>query len=277
MVKNIMESKDDEKSFEFWASSCFCMNDIAEFTTGYDVLKGILNSFEDTIEYKLRLSILEEQTSIVGKTPDYISSLIKSNTVIMERMPYVISFSFMPDYLPMWYMYAERGEGVCMGFEMDEIEETERKVWPVIYDYEKSQKEYKEGIRYMIKDIYSDYLVRVESIKDDINKLWDEKMTTIRYMCTLLAPIFKHPAYEFENEYRLVQYGSKERVEYRQTEKGTVISYIIIKIPFHTLKKVIVGPCADRRVFHSLNNELKSCNPRHLVEIEPSVLPFRII
>lgn len=42
-------------------------------------------------------------------------------------------FSYMPDYLPMWYMYANRGEGVCMGFEMEEL----KNIWPVIYDLDK--------------------------------------------------------------------------------------------------------------------------------------------
>ena len=123
MVKNVMESKDDEKSFEFWASSSFCMNDIAEFEHGYNVLKKLLPTFEDKIEDRLRLSNIDRQTVIVGKSPDYVSKLIKDNTVIMDKMPYVISFSFMPDYLPMWYMYADRGEGVCLGFEMKELKD----------------------------------------------------------------------------------------------------------------------------------------------------------
>lgn len=277
IVRNVLDSKDDEKSFEFWASSSFCMNDIAEFIHGYNVLKMLLPSFEDKIEERLRLSQLESQTAIVGKSSNYVSKLIRDNAVIMERMPYVISFSFMPDYLPMWYMYADRGEGVCLGFEMDEIVEAGMYVWPVIYNYEKIEKDYKDGVKCMIKDVYSDYLKRVDNIKHDIYLLWDEKMSAIRVMCTLLSPIFKHPAFDYECEYRLVQYGCEDKVERRQTEKGTVISYAKIHIPFQALKKVIIGPCADSKASHAIHTELRSCDPQHIVEIESSLLPYRNI
>lgn len=277
IVKDVMDSKDEEKSFEFWASSSFCMNDIAEFIHGYNVLKELLPSFEDKIENRLRLSNLEAQTYIVGKSSNYVSKLIKDNAVIMERMPYIISFSYMPDYLPMWYMYADRGEGVCMGFDMEELKNENWSIWPVIYDYKKTDKEYKTLINKAIQGVYSDYLKRVEKGENDIITLWNEKMFAIRIICTILSPIFKHPAFEFENEYRLIQYGCEDKVEKRQTEKGTVISYVKVKIPFTTLKKVIVGPCADSKAFQTIHAELKCCNPQHLVEIEPSILPYRIV
>ena len=275
MVKNVMESKDDEKSFEFWASSSFCMNDIAEFEHGYNVLKKLLPTFEDKIEDRLRLSNIDRQTVIVGKSPDYVSKLIKDNTVIMDKMPYVISFSFMPDYLPMWYMYADRGEGVCLGFEMKELKDLGWGVWPVIYNFETIEKDYKDLIINTINNLYSDYLKRIENIKSDIDALWSEKMSAIRVLCSVLSPIFKHPAFEFENEYRLIQYGSNGNEKYRQTEMGSVISYVKIKIPFQTLKEVIIGPCACGNLSNAIHTELKFCNPQHLVEIIPSILPFR--
>lgn len=275
IIKNVIESKDDEKSFEFWASSSFCMNDVAEFIHGYNVLKKLLPSFENGLDERLRLSELEKQTSIVGESPNYVSKIIKDNAVIMDRMPYVVSFSFMPDYLPMWYMYADRGEGVCMGFEMEELTDVGFNIWPVIYNYEKLDKDYKNGVNGLIKDVYSDYLKRADNIKHDIHLLWDEKMSTIRVICTLLSPIFKHPAFEFENEYRLIQYGSENKVESRQREKGTVISYVNIRLPFQTLKELIIGPCADNNAYHAIHIELKYCNPQHVVEVKPSMLPFR--
>lgn len=277
IVKNVMDSKDDEKSFEFWASSSFCMNDVAEFIHGYNVLKNLLPSFEDGVEERLRLSELEKQTVIVGKSPNYVSKIIKDNAVIMDRMPYVVSFSFMPDYLPMWYMYADRGEGVCMGFEMEDLTDVGFNVWPVIYNYEKLDKDYKNGVNGLIKDVYSDYLKRAENIKHDIHLLWKEKMSTIRVMCTLLSPFFKSVAFEFENEYRIIQYGCDDKIERRQTERGSIISYIKIKIPLSALKNVIVGPCADNKVYRSIYTELKYCNPQHHVDIEQSKVPFRMI
>lgn len=277
IVRNVLDSKDNEMVFEFWASSSFCMNDIAEFKYGYNVIKSLLPSFEKNIEERLRLSQIDCQTVIVGKSSNYVSKLIKDNSVIMEKMPYVISFSFMPDYLPMWYMYADRGEGVCMGFELEELMDAGWYVWPVIYDYQRIDNDFRNWIYGEISNIYNDYLKRVDNAEHDIILLWDEKITAIRLMCTLLAPIFKHQAFEFENEYRLVQYGCEGKVEKRQTEKGTVVSYVKVRIPFQILKKVIIGPCADSKVFHAIHTELKYCNPLHLVEIEPSLLPYRNI
>lgn len=271
MVKNVMESNDDKKSFEFWASSSFCMNDIVEFTHGYEVLKALLPSFEDGVEDRFRMSLLEKQTAILGKSPDYVSKLIKDNAVIMDMIPYVISFSYMPDYLPMWYMYANRGEGVCMGFEMEEL----NNIWPVIYDLDKIEDDYKNMFFRIIGDEYSKYLARVKAIGDVFNLIWEEKMSTIRVICTALSPYFKHPAFEFEHEYRLIQYGYENKVEIRQTEKGTIILFVKIKLPFQSLKKVIVGPCAKNNSHVDIHTELKYCNPQHLVEIESSKIPYR--
>ena len=273
MVKNVMESKDDEKSFEFWASSSFCMNDIVEFTHGYEILKELLPSFEDGVEERFRLSLLEKQAVILGKSPDYVSKQIKDNAVIMDMIPYVISFSYMPDYLPMWYMYADRGEGVCMGFEIEEL----KNIWPVIYDFDKIEDDYKNMIIGIIEDVYSKYLDRVKAIGDDFNLIWEEKMSTIRVICTALSPYFKHPSFEFEHEYRLIQYGCEEKVDIRQTEKGTIVLFAKIKLPFQSLKKVIVGPCAVKNCYVAIHTELKCCNPQHLIEIESSLIPYRIL
>lgn len=280
----MLRTKDSNHCFEFWASSCFCLNDYVELKHGYKVLMELLKEEERDIDERYRLSNIHNEIKMKGMTDEQVFKYIEDNSFIMERTPYAISFSYMPEQIPLWSMYGDNGKGVCLCFDLNEIIELNRKekhnllFIPIIYKIDSIQNEYKKLIKDTIKNELNNYYVSVKEISDK-EQIWYKKLSAIRVMSTVLSPFFKHFSFEFENEYRLAKYcGSEENVEYRENKNSNLIPYTCIKIPFISLKKITIGPCADYKLDSGLiHSYMKYCDPKHLVPIEPSLVPLRNI
>ncbi len=278
ITKDMLERKDSEKYFNFWASSCFCMNDHVEMKHGYNVLIDILKEEEKNTDKYLRLSNICHEISMSDMTDKQIPSFIRDNSFIMERLPYAISFSYMPEQIPLWSMYADNGKGVCLCFDLNEIAKYSALSFvPIIYDYNSTEDDYKKLLKDVILAEISDFKNRIKYVTDR-EKIWYEKISSLRVICTLISPYFKHPSFEFENEYRLIKYAGRDNAEYRKSPNGTIIPFIRIKVPFKALKKVIIGPCANYQLNSNIvHTYMKYVDPQHLVKIEPSLVPYRII
>lgn len=278
MTKNMLEQKNSEKSFEFWASSCMCMNDYVELKHGYDVLMKLLKEQEKHVDERFYLSDICKDVNIGDKRDEEIPSFIKENSFNMDRLPYAISFSFPPEQVPLWTMYADNGRGVALGFKIDEIEGLEGVTsLPVIYNYDSINERYKTILKDIVKTGLSHYESKVKDLTDP-QRIWIEKQSSLRALCTVLSPYFKHPCFKFENEYRLVKYCKREEVEYRNNPNGSIIPYVKINIPFRALKEVYIGPCLDCKITRSkIHTLMKYADPIHIVNIIPSYLPYRII
>ena len=278
MTKKTLEQKDSDKYFEFWASSCLCMNDYVEMKHGYDVLLFLLKEVEDSNGECYRLSDVWKTVKMEGMTDEQSYSFIRDNSFNMDYIPYAISFSFMPEQIPLWSMYADNGKGVCLCFDLNKITKTEELSFvPIIYNYNTTKEEYKNMLKKIVQDELLDFNKRV-GIVSDKEKIWYEKMSSLRLLSTVLSAYFKHFSFEFENEYRLVKYCGRELVEYRTNNNGSIIPYTRIRIPFTALKEITIGPCANYKQKSSLmHTYMKYANPQHHVDIQPSELPFRII
>lgn len=278
MTKKMLEQKSSEKYFEFWASSCLCMNDIVEMKHGYNVLMEILKDLEKDTDKRFCLSNVCKEIKMSDMTDEQIPSFIRDNSFIMDRLPYAISFSFMPEQIPLWAMYADNGKGVCLCFNLSEITRSEELSFvPIIYNYDSASDEIKKFLKDAILPELQNFQRRIEGFTDP-EKIWFEKMSSLRVISTVISPYFKHFSFEFENEYRLVKYCGRDTVEYRTNISGSVIPYVKVKIPFTALKKVIIGPCANYKQCSSIiHTYMKYADPQHLVIIEPSLVPYRII
>lgn len=284
IINNMLQAKDSNTCFEFWASSCFCLNDYIELKHGYKVLMELLKEEERDRDERYRLSNIHNEIKMEGMTDEKVYNFILDNSFIMERIPYVISFSFMPEQIPLWSMYGGKGKGVCLCFDLNEILEFSRQEMqglsfvPIVYNIDTIQSEYKKMIKDTIIIELDNYYNNVKEITDS-EQIWYKKLSVIRVMCTVLSPYFKHLSFEFENEYRLVKYcGPTENVECRVNSNGYIIPYVKIKVPFNSLKKITIGPCADYKLDSSIiHSYMKYCDPKHYVPIEPSLVPLRNI
>ena len=70
-------------------------------------------ALNDRTEYKEITNLISE----VGKT-----ETIKLMDETLKGIPFVISFSTLPDWLPMWLNYADDGRGVCLKFNKEALE-----------------------------------------------------------------------------------------------------------------------------------------------------------
>lgn len=278
MTKIMLEAKSLIRQFEFWASSCFCMNDTVELKQGYGILMELLKEEEKKHEPHLRLSNICSEVKIKDMTDEQIPSFIRDNSFNMERAPYAISFSSKPEQIPLWSMYGDNGKGVCLCFDLNRFSESDKLLcFPVIYDFESTNDEDKNMIRRVIQDQLQKYYEEIEQVSD-AEELFYKKNTCLRVLATFLSPFFKHNSFSFENEWRLIRYCSTHEVEYRKNNNGSIIPYVKINIPFCALKKVIVGPCSNSKTDMDLIHAyMKLCNPQQLVKIEPSSVPFRMI
>ena len=278
MLKNALLAKDTIKNLDFCASSCMFMNDYVEMKRGFDVLINILKEEERGLPNQLKLSNICDEIMFDDIDCDKTPSFIKDNSFVMDKIPYAISFSYMPEQIPLWSMYADKGKGVCLCFSLNELYYNQDfNFIPVIYDFKSAKKEYKETILNIIRKVQLDF--RNRSLKaTNSEELMYEKFSSIRTLCTVLAPYFKHPCFEFENEYRIVKYCGMNEIKYREKDSGLLIPYTTIQIPFATLKRIVIGPCADfRRDSSIVDAYCKYIAPQYKIEIEPSLVPFRNI
>ena len=93
MTKQMLEQRDSDNYFEFWASSCLYMNDYVEMKHGYDVLLSLLKEVEDSNGERYRLSDVWETVKMEGMTDEQTYSFIRDNSFNMDYIPYAISFS----------------------------------------------------------------------------------------------------------------------------------------------------------------------------------------
>jgi len=66
-------------------------------------------------------------------------------------------------------------------------------------------------------------------------------MNIISYASALI----KHPAYSYENEYRITRRTEISNVKIKTNSKGQAVAYIEVEIPIEDLKHIIIGPCCD--------------------------------
>lgn len=63
-------------------------------------------------------------------------------------------------------------------------------------------------------------------------------------MSVLTSSLIKHPAFRFENEWRILTFPNADKeICYKINSKGILIPYLAVDIPLSLLKKIVIGPC----------------------------------
>ena len=95
-------------------------------------------------------------------------------------------------------------------------------------------------------------------------------------MSLFSAALIKHPAFRFENEWRILSLAnSGNKPCYKTNSKGHLTSYLEVKIPTSVFRRIVIGPCCDKNYQYSmvkgllLKNGLSDCNIVH------SKVPYR--
>lgn len=280
--------KDIEKSFLFWASSVYAMNDPSEVFYGYDIVKKMIERADE----KKILNSYYDQIVITDYTEEQKKQFFMNHFFNAEKTPFAISFSHSKDTdsendndeeLFMWSMYGKSGEGIRLGFDENVIAyyikngvKSETSALPVCYDDKAIENFYYPLLCQYVKDSY-DYL---ETIKDADKIIW-EKVSIISSIYTVYCSFIKNQKYNKENEWRVVTHSpdtSMSDVKIR-TRGALIVPYIEMFIPVRYLKEITIGPCCDFDLQkRNIELALKSYGiDISTIRIEKSEIPYRII
>ena len=259
------KTSDDKAYFNFWASNILDQNDKEELSFDCKELHEAIIELErekenngETISTE-RLSNMFSWSFLIGKTSDEVVDEI--NVSIREiHPPFTISFSRQEDSLLMWSIYANKGNGICLVFEENELSNLKTDLLHisdnVIYDREIAK--YIE----VLKLHYDEYL---KVFKNDrsliLNRIINEGRLTYKVMLESISPFMKNKAFEDEKEWRIALFKNRNTNSCsRITSNLNIINYVNVGIPVDALKKILIGPCANsEKVKKLLITESEKC------------------
>lgn len=252
-----------------WATHALYLNDPTEYRYGKEVCHKLLQAVEEELGIpeidRLSVRMYEEQMQDHFKLIDM--AYAQEPRQIGRGYPYVISFSKNRDTLSMWNTYAQRGNGIAIGFDKDELQRRckQLKIKSCYYDIE--DKDY-SSVKNEIKRKYGQYQHRV------MNDPAFAPIDFMQYLHSEFAAYTKHKAYIEEREVRC-KINQSDGILFREAN-GMVVPYVETKIPFECVKELIVGPTIDKdRMNNSLFMLLASKKCKHGVQIEMSKIPYR--
>ncbi len=268
----IIESK------KIWATDSRFLNDFSEISYGVELVKDILDDAIKKEESGIILKFLKEcksfDTNIKGLFEIYITCFCEDGNLLSQ-----------------WRGYGDRGDGYSIGIEIEKIKRFEYQIGVVIYS-----KEEQKFIMNSIIQYYSNIL------KEMLRQIGEEHaeglITTFVQYCSffLLKTIcmFKHPSFEEEKEWRLVEL----KVNYRNELLEGMDVYYLDKIKFRSgneylipyleidlateksnntipIKKVIYGPSKQSELKKIALEQFMKKNNYLDIKIIDSDIPFR--
>lgn len=275
--ENDARNKENVKSFILRGTHIEFLNDLSEFTLAFELFAKMIQEYETTIEPSKNKNIAERLDKKYWRN---FVTFFELNTP-----PFITSFSENSDSLPMWNTYGLEGKGVALGIERFDIgsslsdSKTGNPKWvKCIYDSDILQDIFKGSMN----DVYE--IVNVKDEQLVINGLPNFSLLSAYFS------MLKNFAFEYEKEWRLVntfsKYKKEKEINYFE-KNGILKPYIEHKLPKKILKKIVIGPCADKEVLKKsivmileragYKTDNKNINDELFVDIQFSNVPFRHI
>ena len=192
----------------------------------------------------------------VKKCVPYELSLAGGIADWTQGTPHVISFCKKKDFIPMWKIYADKGNGICLKFKRDGLEDTIEKINHTSFAYISlkdceylTENAFKKRVR-LVKNQLKEFAGKLTPgpIRPEQRDLPDFKSE---------SAFLKLDCFEYEQETRLVVFASFDsRTKYG---KYGISLYYPIKIPLRFLEEIMVGPSSNQDLLeHSIGGLLKS-------------------
>jgi len=239
--------------------------------------------FNDPYEYKLAVPFLKQSMVKYEKENNIINGQsLNFNKNSISRLgrafgdPFMLSLSEKPDDLTMWRTYGSDGEGVAIGMD-----------WEMLYSYAEDE----ENTNTILLPCQYDKTKIIEKLTKDWADLYDDitfmdggkklGMNSFEFPIKLIASSFsfKRNEYSSEREWRLCKNEFKEKkVKFREND-GLLIPFIEHYFDKRIVKKIIIGPCVNKRLSkESIEMFLKSREYNlHGESIITSKVPYRQI
>lgn len=231
------------------ATHSMYLNDPTEYKFGRSICKKLLLEVEDELgiseDARLSNRIYSPKEIRNQESMDYIYSTMPS--MMNWGQPYLFSLSKNSDSLPMWTTYAKNGQGLALGFNRFDLQYYNNlKIGECCYNAITDQ-EYTvrcNRIKDRWRSLYNDW----EDIES--SKMSDLILDTYQIIFREEFPYIKHCGYNYEREVRCVAIQDKSKdnedvILYRNSN-NLIIPYIERHIKVNCLKRIVVGPCADK-------------------------------
>lgn len=255
--------------------------------TSLEGLLGIIKSqsiwashseyLNDSSEYKHSLDFAKEYAGIIHMEDDYLSGfawvLNKALRNMQDSHIYISSFSEVPDLLSQWRGYCPKGEGVCIGFNKELLEQycLDNKfiIEKCIYNHNKQQDKILELINQALSEFPKLNLTRKQYNKSSTTEQCDfeidsqlcftegdgkevanEALTKLCNSLQELAPYMKNQAFQEEAEWRIIAKDTDIDIDINfRTAVSHFIPYIVlpvIKAYKEIISEIIIGPSANK-------------------------------
>lgn len=271
MLNSIAQTK-GVHTLNLWASNIFSLNDPCEFKYGYSILRKWLPKIEDNlkVENDNRISRLWRLANIPRSKRPLYNKELEQALYNQEEVPYVLSFSHEVDNLPMLRMYGNDASGVCLVFSYGIIDQS-CKLYDVCYD-----EKIRDYSPYdMLKAAYKCYLI--EKKNTNIKEKIDLMLGYLASFTLIISPYIKLGNYEYEKEIRHSRLSKfSDGIKFRTSINGNLIPYKEIAVPLYSLKKIIIGPCANFEYSkYAIELLFKSKGISNIPEIVKSITGYR--
>jgi hypothetical protein len=188
---------------------------------------------------------------------------------------YICSFSQEEDLLSQWRGYCPKGIGVSLGFKFSKLKECFGSSGFLIKRCIYNENKQLEQLRKLIKRTYNQ--IKILYTKEKERKLHLDFI--IKFM--KLAPIFKHPKFAAEREWRIIA-GLKSEVTKSikfRSGQSMIVPYIETPLPRDGenlyINKIVIGPTNERKLSKaSIEYLLRSKNVK-FDEVIYSTIPYR--
>lgn len=254
----------------------------------------------DPQEMTLNINKIHRDLKNIPDLQRLVGSSLKRTNKNQNSAFQLLSFSENSDYLPMWGMYAKNGDGISIGFDRNKIKYGNSIALKCLYP---DSDEYKSLIKFL-EIIFNDsenpirrkFFEKFDKIQYPNSTIGERKerlqaqmkseecdcfkaiINLISTLFIVLLPVlaYKDPAYEYEQEFRLISLPDESNSTQYKVKDGMIIPYLDVSIPLDAVKTIILGPTHDFvRSKRSLDMYLKS-KGIDWIEIKKSTVPYRI-
>lgn len=257
------EYSKDNQNITKWATHGLFLNDPSEFSYGAKLLDPMIKLIEE------KLSIPEKER--IGGCLS-LDKLIKTQGTLTHQygVPYISSFTYAKDCLPMWGMYADNGKGVMIEFDINELKKLD--VFDVNCKYCSTKYDLIQHYE-IIKKVYETLRKRYvpEHMEDKLRRCQGVLLFSM-HLSAFLSPTIKHASYKYEQEFRLAVQSEAEPL-FRERD-GVIIPYIHTYIPISAVKSIYIGPNANYDFVKS-SLEILFAHKRIKINIMKSEVPYR--
>ncbi len=261
------------------------------------VLRATKASYvNDPKEMQVDLKSIHEDVKHIKFLADLFDKK-KLNDLSFQEYVYLLSFTENKDFLPMWSMYGKNGNGLVLEFDKKLLTSSHpllvKCIYPRsqryydilelinrIFEADKEKPKFTKGRFFLTLDKMRTKESNFRERKIRVRKECNCESCLVDFgdmllMASLPLVAYKHKAYEYEKEVRLITIDDNSIVVNYREKNGMVIPYIEHKINRTALKSITIGPTLDfERSKASLEMFLKS-RGFSKVKICKSEVPYR--